>query len=362
MSIETFSRFADGPTDSAEQLVLQRVLSVLDSWGEDAVILVNLLHGRHEIDLVVATQTATLVMEVKGYLQAVEGDINSRSWRTVATGERRSNAYAKIDSAHMDLKDALRAMTGADPGYAHAVVLLAYGMPMGSNLPESDHRVTIAAGIDALEWLLSTPVRPGTSRRLWSLDCVRQFAKTKGLSLMTTAATPCSVPVDEPSYADVPHEFDRPSITPGAMSQIAHRPAPLVLEATPIRRPRKRIGLRAVILSLIGLPILVSGLSGLLRHSSNVPPKVTSASLRAHEPSRRDAVTEASHRARIERTKKEHGESSSALLEAQQANLQAQTARSSPPAQTAPLPPCPTGVDRLGCVPDPQTSARLRGH
>ena len=90
MTVETFSRLAYGSTDSAEQLVLQRALSILERRGEDAVILVNLLHGRHEIDLVIATQTATLVIEVKGYLQAVEGDINSRDWRTVATGERRS--------------------------------------------------------------------------------------------------------------------------------------------------------------------------------------------------------------------------------------------------------------------------------
>ena len=112
MSIETYSRLASGPTDAAEQLVFQRVLSIIDRRGEDAVILVNLFHGRHEIDLVVATRTSTLVIEVKGYSQAVEGDINSPSWRTVTTGERRSNAYAKIDSAHMDLKDALRRVTG----------------------------------------------------------------------------------------------------------------------------------------------------------------------------------------------------------------------------------------------------------
>ncbi|WP_442808809.1 NERD domain-containing protein [Trinickia soli] len=168
-----------GPPTPPNKVVLRRVLSVIGRRGEDAVILVNLLHGRHEIDLIVATQTATLVMEVKGDLQAVDGDINSRSWRTAATGERRSNAYAKIDSARMALRDALRAMTGGDPGHAHAVLLLAYGRPMGSNLPGADHRVTITE-IEALDALLSTPVRPGTLRRLWSQDGVRHFAERKG--------------------------------------------------------------------------------------------------------------------------------------------------------------------------------------
>jgi hypothetical protein len=360
MTVETFSRLAYGPTDSAEQLVLQRVLSILERRGEDAVILVNLLHGRHEIDLVIATQTATLVIEVKGYLQAVEGDINSRDWRTVATGERRSNAYAKIDSAHMDLKDALRAMTSADPGYAHAVVLLAYGKPMGSNLPESDHRVTIA-GIEALEGLLSTPVRPGTLRRLWSLDGVRQFAKAKGLALMTTTASARSIRVLEPRYADVVRESDAPHAVRGAMPQGTDRPAAFALEAVPVGRRRKRVWLRAAILSFIGFPILVWGVSALLHHTGNGAQKVSSAPTHEHQPSHRHAATEATRRTRIGREMENRGESSSALLEAQRANLQVQAERSSQPAPTAP-PPCPPGIDRLGCVPDPQTLARLRNH
>jgi len=361
MTVETLSRLAYGPTDSAEQLVLHRVISVLERRGEDAVILVNLLHGRHEIDLVVATQTSTLVIEVKGYLQAVEGDINSRYWSTVATGERRSNAYAKIDSAHMELKDALRAMTGADPGYAHAVVLLAYGKPMRSNLPESDHRVTIT-GIEALEGLLSTPVRPGTLRRLWSLDDIRQFAKAKGLAPMMTTASVRSISLIEARYADVIREPDGPRAVPGAMPQGINRPAALVLEAIPIRRRRKRAWPQVAILSLIGFSISVGGVSALLHHLGKGAAKVASAPLHAHEPFRRHSATEATHRTRIERAKEDRGESSSALLEAQHANLQVQAERSTHPAPTAPLPPCPPGIDRLGCVPDPQTLAKLRIH
>ena len=360
MTVETYSRLAYGPTDAAEQLVLQRVRSVIDSRGEDAVILVNLLLGRHEIDLIVATQTATLVMEVKGYLQAVRGDINSRWWKTVATGERRSNAYEKIDSAHMDLKDALRTMTGSDPGYAHAVVLLAYGRPMGSNLPKSDHRVTITE-LEALGSLLSTPVRPGTLRRLWGLDVVRQFARTQGLALLSTAAPIASVPLAEARYAQVAHESDARGMMADAVPQVVDRPAPPILDATPTRPPKKRTALIAVIVSLIGLPILVGSVSELLRHPSSVPSRIASASGRAHEASRRRVHIEATRRARIERARGDRSESPSALLDAQAANLQVQTARSSQSAPAAPLPPCPAGVDRLGCVPDPKTLAKLRG-
>jgi hypothetical protein len=364
MFVQTYSRLPYGPTDAAEQLVLQRIHSVLERRGEDAVILLNLFHGRHEIDLVVATQTATLVIEVKGYRQAVEGDINSRSWKTVASGERRSNAYAKIDSAHMDLKDALQAMTGADPGYAHAVVLLAYGVPVGSNLPQSDHRVTIT-DIEALEGLLSTPVRPGTMRRLWRLDVVRAFAVAKGLAVMpramNTANTACA-PAAEAGYAAVPRAVETLAPMASATPQVIERSAPLVLEAAPISRPKKRSWLRAAILLFIGLPILAEGVSALLQRPDNKLPEAASALRHAHRLSRRHAGAALASKGRIERAQQESSESSSALLAAQKANDQALAGRAVPPTPAASLPPCPSGIDRLGCVPDPQTLAKLRGH
>lgn len=361
MPVEIYSRLAHGPADSAERLVLQRVLSVIERRGEDAVILVNLFYRRHEIDLVVATQTATLVLEIKGYRQAVEGDINSLSWPTVATRERRSNAYAKIDSAHMDLKDALREMTGADPGYAHAVVLLAHGKPMGSNLPASDHRVTIT-GIESLESLLSMPARPGTLRRLWSLDAIREFAKMKRLTLVSAAAATRSAPVGEASYAEVNLELNRPGMMPGAMPPANDPSAPLVLEAALIRRPTKRSWLLPAILFFIGLPILAGGASALLHRADGGTVKVASARRHVRAPSRRYAVTEASRTTRIERTKEDRDESSAALLAAQRANEQALAAQAAQLTPAAPMPPCPAGIDRVGCVPDPQTLANLHIH
>lgn len=359
MSIELYSRLTSGPADSAEQLVLQRVLSVIDRRGEDAVILLNLFHGRHEIDLVVATQTATLVMEIKGYMQAVEGDINSRSWRTVATGERRSNSYAKIHSAHMDLKDALRAMTGVDPGYAHAVVLFAYRNPMEWNVPESDHRVTIT-GIEALEDLLSTPVRPGTLRRLWSLDAVRQFARMKELPLMSTAAITGSMPVGQTRYAEVAYESDRP----GMMLPVSNISGPFVLDATPVGRPKARSWVRAAVLFFIGLPILAGVVSGFIHHRRDGVSQVASAPRRAHERLRLHSVASATRRTRIERAKEDRDEASSALLAAQQANERILAAHSLRPtsAPATQIPPCPPGVDRLGCAPDSQALAKLRAH
>lgn len=361
MSIETYSRLASGPTDAAEQLVFQRVVSIIDRRGEDAVILVNLFHGRHEIDLVVATRTSTLVIEVKGYSQAVEGDINSPSWRTVTTGERRSNAYAKIDSAHMDLKDALRAMTGVDPGYAHAVVLLAYGRPIGSSLPESDHRVTITS-IDALETLLSTPVRPGTLRRLWSLDAVRRYAQKRGLALMSTAGNAHSTPIGEARYVEPTREMDMHKVMQGAMPPTNNQSTRLVLAATPIRRLRKRSWLRAAFLFFIGLPLLAGAVSALLHHTRDETSTAASTPRRAHALHSGHAVKDATRRTRIGEEKEVGDESASRLLAAQQANEQALAAHSRQAATTAPMPPCPPGIDRLGCVPDPQTLAKLRMH
>lgn len=209
MPIHVFSRLAPGPLDHAEEIVLRRVLAILEARSEEAVIVVNMLLDRHEVDLVVATETATLVIEVKGYKQAIEGLKNDRKWRMVASGkELDKNFYEQANSASLELKDTLRDETGTDPGYAHAVLLFAYGIPSGSMLPRSDHRVT-TVGIEALETLLCTPIPVGSKRRVWSPDLIRWFARKNGLALMTDPASEC-VSIDEVEYVDVPSKTANP--------------------------------------------------------------------------------------------------------------------------------------------------------
>lgn len=370
MPIDVFNGPTSGAPNHAEKLVLGHVLSILEARDEDAVVIVNMLLKYHEVDLVVATETATLVIEVKGYTQAIAGLKNERTWRMAASGNTlEKNFSAQVDSASLELKDTLRKETGRDPGYARAVLLFAYGIPSGSTLPRSDHRVTIV-GIEALEGLLCTPIAARSKRRVWSPDLIRWFAQKHGLAPMRRPAIEL-VPIDETEYEDVPSQSTTPA-TPAKLYSAVPRvielqAAPVFVPApntyyTPNTYTRKRSRSRALLLSAITLFVLGGGLSAWLRQPITVSSKVASATHRAHEPLRRHAMTEAARdSARIKRAKEESGDAA-ALLQAQQANLQIQTARLNQQAAPAvPLPPCPPGIDRLGCVPDPQTLAKLRG-
>ncbi len=359
MSIDVFSRLESGSLDEAEVFVLRRILSILRDRGEDAVVLVNTFLGRHEVDLLVATETATLVIEVKGYRQAIEGRVNDLRWRMVASGkELDKNFYAQVNAASLEFKDTLRNASGVDPGYAHAVLLFAYGIPRGSKLPPSDHRVT-SAGAEALDPLLSTPIPDGGKRRLWPPDLVRWFARENGLALMADESS-WHGPVEEVQYVDVNTVVVRPNAFPVAA------PQPSEASRFTATRPltggaRRRPMLRAAILSIVAVPVLVGGASVWLQHhKNNGLSNSASASRRTREPLRRHAATEVVRRARTRRPSEEEGASS--LVSAQQANAYDQPAQVMQPTPAAPLPPCPPGIDRLGCVPDPQTLAKLRNY
>lgn len=356
MPVDIFSRLPSGPTDSVEQFVLQRVLKILNDRGEDAAIIVNMFTARGELDFVVATTTVTLTIEVKGYRLAIEGQINSRCWRVIATGEERRNAYEQIDSASTALKDSLRAMTGTDPGYAHAVVLFAHGIPSGSKLPETDHRVTFAGG-DELEKLLSTPVPPETKRGLWSPDLIRQFARKMDLAILTTPSiTPVSAPIAPPATTA--------AATPAAAHAVVNQDHARTLRRPPKPRGSSRIRLRTVILSIAGLAIVGSGLSNWMHQADNERSNKASTRTKPitmHESTREHATDVAAHKLTRVRDRDEDTASLATTGNRRMAS-QANPPLVTQPVVVTPQPPCPAGIDRLGCIPDAKTLARLRGY
>lgn len=355
MSIEVFCRLRLGPTNPAEQLVLQRLISILTRRGDAAVILTNMLLGPHEIDLFVATETTTLVIEVKGYRQPVAGKINDKNWVMLTTGESLSNAYEQAHSASLALKDALRASIGADPGYAHAVVLFAYGKPRGSILPSSDHRVTLKE-IDDLDALLSTPIPPTSKRRIWDMACVRSYAIRKGLTRVnwTAAAAPTArMQWIEPKSGNRVLGVSDRTVIEDAVSTVVVEPQGRHHAPRPAGR-RAGLGMRKTIWSVAGLAAAMFAASIWLRHTPAVPngQQVASNAMR-HPPASKlprrhrhsaGTVARASH--------PEDGAPPDTTLDA--------PAIAAPIISAAPLPPCPKGIDRLGCVPDQETLAKLR--
>ncbi|MFM0097118.1 nuclease-related domain-containing protein [Paraburkholderia nemoris] len=175
MAIEAFCRYPTGATNAAERRVLWRAAEILEQNHHSAVILCDFFCGAQQIDLLIATEITTLLLQVKNYRHAKAPSTNSASWMNPATGESLPNAYTQATNQMLTLKDMLRDRSGIDPGFARAAILFERGIPAGSSLPRSDFRVQIR-GAETLEGLLLTHTSERSSRRPWDLAQLRGYA------------------------------------------------------------------------------------------------------------------------------------------------------------------------------------------
>ena len=73
MPIDVYSARHAGFVHPAEERVLLRVVRILETRGLDAVVVINITTANGECDLLVATDSTTLTMEIKRWREPVAG-------------------------------------------------------------------------------------------------------------------------------------------------------------------------------------------------------------------------------------------------------------------------------------------------
>ncbi|MFL9888839.1 nuclease-related domain-containing protein [Paraburkholderia agricolaris] len=366
MPIEIFCRYTRGATNTAERRVLSNAVDILERNQHSAVVLCDFYSGGQQIDLLVATEITTLVLQVKSYRHAVEGTTNSAYWRNPATGASLPNGYTQATDQMFALKDMLRQQSGRDPGFARAAVLFEQGIPVGSSLPQSDFRVQIC-DLQGLEALLLTPTSGGSSRVPWNLELLRKYAIQEGMARLPDFAT--RKPVDADSIAVPFQALTEPRLIKDArtVTDVKARPDRLKDVAPPVRQhvfipvhqhaTGQTKHLRHIPQSVFGLTAILigTGLGWFARHVPE-PAKPMTSDTQSLGPIHHSG--EAKHRHdRIAKVNNKSPASTPPIKPTTTAMAQAPSLMSSAP----PFQPCPEGVDRLGCTPSAETLTRLRG-
>ncbi|WP_260924652.1 NERD domain-containing protein [Novosphingobium sp. 9] len=173
----------DRVTNPAEIACARQLKRDLEADGVEAVLLANVTLGprRRQIDLIVATATTAVVVEIKAYLHPVYGGVNGPWSVEQDNGSRRelgsTNPYQQALENRFTVTDSLRGQDGRDAKDAVAGMLCLYpGAPAGSNIPAGDFKLAIG-GYAELVALLKVP-----RTNALSLDQWRAFALAQGLA------------------------------------------------------------------------------------------------------------------------------------------------------------------------------------
>ena len=155
----------------SDRAVLKRVAELLSAKGGDALILANVNLGGRQIDLVVALDHLTLVIEAKGFAVPVRGAQNGAWQVCVASGGWKNipNPYLQTVGAKYALRDAMQSFSGTDVAYPSAALVFTPSIPVGSSPYQGDFKAAVI-GLDSISDLLDE-----TRTDHWSLDQWRAF-------------------------------------------------------------------------------------------------------------------------------------------------------------------------------------------
>ena len=162
----------------SERSALVRIVETLRAEGLTAIVIANVhLLGR-QIDLIVATDTFSLVVEAKQATRPLRGGENGLWEFQPATGDWKStgrNYYQQALSAAHAVRDAMRAVSGGSEAYPHAALVFVRPLPTGSHVACGDFKVAVGGTALLENW------RSYEKRGSWSLSQWRSLCECHGL-------------------------------------------------------------------------------------------------------------------------------------------------------------------------------------
>lgn len=195
----------------SERAVLSRVVQVLRCQNRSAVILANINLGGRQIDLLVALERLTLVIEAKGNSGPVRGGENGTWQYRAASGgwkdfpSANPNPHDQTVRACHAVRDAMTTHACAEVAYPSAALVFAPTIPFGSEVGNGTFKAAIL-GLDAIERQLQR-----TDATEWTLVQWRAFAETHRLIKVAEleAAFDPHIAAAERILADYVAAFDR---------------------------------------------------------------------------------------------------------------------------------------------------------
>ena len=164
----------------SERDCLVAACEVLESTGGWSYVFANFHASGRQIDLVVLTESTTLVVEAKGYSLPVHGDINGQWIQRGPYGSRTiGNAYNQALEGKNAFRDAMQKIAQIS-GYPNAAVVISPDIPPESRLTSGDFKVAVG-GVELIQQTLSRP----SGARLSQSQC-EALASHLGLELVSS--------------------------------------------------------------------------------------------------------------------------------------------------------------------------------
>lgn len=153
---------------------------VLERAGGWSYVFANFHAAGRQIDLVVLTESTTLVVEAKGYSLPVHGDINGQWIQHGPYGNKKiGNAYNQALEGKNAFRDAMQKIAQIS-GYPNAAVVISPDIPHESKLTSGDFKVAVG-GARLIRQTLFQP----SGARLSQSQC-EALAKYLGLELVSS--------------------------------------------------------------------------------------------------------------------------------------------------------------------------------
>ncbi|PHS68256.1 MAG: hypothetical protein COB00_00130 [Alcanivorax sp.] len=166
----------------SERDCLVAACEVLESAGGWSYVFANFHAAGRQIDLVVLTESTTLVVEAKGYSLPVHGDINGQWVQHGPYGNKKvGNAYNQALDGKNAFRDAMQKIAQIS-GYPNAAVVISPDIPHESRLTSGDFKVAVG-GAELIKQTLSQP----SGARLSQSQC-ETLASHLGLELVSSKA------------------------------------------------------------------------------------------------------------------------------------------------------------------------------